>query len=445
MMFLVQRKFARPTKPLMQSKWIVYVFFALVSCAFLFSAPRTGLSMSATPKSSMTDLERLRGINIYPWFGKPAIAGEWKRDSNDSWRYAWPPFRTFDGNSFKAELRALRDTGMNFLRVPILAGPFMEFNKPQRIAALRNVSTVLKTALDMGFTLLVEYHSTAPGSGEYKRITASAKSRAHFIEAFKDLYSVVAPLSKDKIIFETINEPTGPCDDESALEFQTEIIRAVIKDHPDLKITVTGACYSSYRSLIKIDPARFGVPKENLYFTFHYYSPFSFTHQGNTWSYPPALQYVTGLPWPARGCDLDKINSEIEETYRDTEAYGRYGDKILDETHKIVSKYCESGAAEHFIGEEFEKVREWADDHDVPRSNIILGEFGVLKREGKWNGARLDSAARWTKAVREEAEKSGFAWTIWNYKDGYSLVRSDEPGDFYPELIDALGLKQVKK
>ena len=250
---------------------------------------------------------------------------------------------------------------------------------------------------------------------------------------------------KDKIIFETINEPTGACGDKKAVKFQVELIARLIKRHPNLKISVTGACYSHFRSLLTLDPKAFLVPQKNLYFTFHYYSPFSFTHQGNTWSQPPALQYVTGLPWPARRCKLGKIVKEIKASYRKTEAYKRYGDALLGKAAKTVKKYCWSGVGKRAIKADFEQVRQWADRMGVPRSHIILGEFGVLRREGKWKGARLKSAARWVKAVRKEAEASGFAWLMWNYKNGFSLVKSDRPGDFYPEIISGLGLKQSRK
>ena len=161
--------------------------------AFVFpkSASKAGPSRLAENKSS-----HLRGINLYPWFCKPAIKGKWDRSAKGAWKYAWPPFRMYTPNSYKRELRALRKTGMNFLRVPILAGPFMQLQRPQRLIALKNIAVVMRTALNMGFTLMIEYHTSSPGIGEYKRVVASAKTRAHYFEAFEDLYAVFAPLSK---------------------------------------------------------------------------------------------------------------------------------------------------------------------------------------------------------------------------------------------------------
>lgn len=412
---------------------LIGIFVQAAEITYKKSAPTT------TPTAS-----NLKGINVNPWFRKPAIVGTWDRAKPDSWTYGIPPFPKFDQNSFRDDLSSLQLAGFNLLRVPIHVGPFMTMDPAQRRAALENIGTVLDTALSFKFTLLIDYHTSEPGISDYLEIVKDSQSRNAYISAMLDLVEIIGKKSENSIIFETINEPSTACNDDVWPTFQKQIVESVIEKFPNTRLAVTGSCYSDVDSFAELRPSDYPVDAKNLFFTFHYYKPYTFTHQGNSWSGDPQQRYVTGLSWPASKGNFNTARNDILKTYKDSDAYATYGEAPLEDAFLLARKYYESDPDEQSINRDFDKISQWAKRNQIPPSNIILGEFGVLKREGKWFGADVESAARWTKAVRGRAEASGFAWAMWSYKEGFALAENEDTSTLNPLLLDALGLKNTR-
>ena len=110
------------------------------------------------------------------------------------------------------------------------------------------------------------------------------------------------------------------------------------------------------------------LPEEDrrIIATFHYYSPFQFTHQGAEWV--GGSQAWKGTKWAGTEFDRQAIRTD------------------------------------------FEKAASWAKQHDRP---LFLGEFGA------YSGADLDSRALWTSAVAREAERLGISWSYWEFGSGF--------------------------
>jgi endoglucanase len=100
----------------------------------------------------------------------------------------------------------------------------------------------------------------------------------------------------------------------------------------------------------------------HLIVTFHYYSPFQFTHQGAEWE--PASKQWLGTKWQGTAEEKQALKAD------------------------------------------FDKVAIWGQQNSRP---IYLGEFGAYDK------AEMDSRERWTHAVVQEAEKDGFTWAYWEF------------------------------
>jgi endoglucanase len=70
----------------------------------------------------------------------------------------------------------------------------------------------------------------------------------------------------------------------------------------------------------------------------------------------------------------------------------------------------------------------WGRERGMP---VHLGEFGV------YNPADMDSRARWTRAVRESAERRGLAWAYWELAAGFGFF-DPQAGEFRAPLLEAL-------
>jgi len=59
-----------------------------------------------------------------------------------------------------------------------------------------------------------------------------------------------------------------------------------------------------------------------------------------------------------------------------------------------------------------EAAASWAADRAVP---LLIGEFGTYERTS------LDARVRWTRAVREEAERLNLPWCYWDFSTDFGV------------------------
>jgi hypothetical protein len=384
------------------------------------------LSTSTTEAGEMK-----RGINVNPWFTRPAHGPDGG--------YIQPPFPTYDHTSFRGDLETLRQAGFDFVRMPVNSQPLLDASPAERAATLANLRVVVHTALGFGFRVLFDLHPPTTGKGSYLDLAASPSFFDRWSDLIEDVSREVVGKNIDRVIVEPLNEPTAACTDMFWESYQVRLITRLRRKFPDVKYTVTSACYSAVTSFVKLDLSCF-AKDENIYATFHYYSPFVFTHQGASWTGNPGVRVMSGLSWPASLGDVGSTMNEVRRFAPTNFYYNYYGEAALDQATREAENYYRANLGERDVVEAFSMVGRRMDEQGFPRSRVILGEFGVLKRERRWNGASIDSAARWISAVRRAAEAEGFAWAMWSYKEGMALTVNDGGTTMHLELIQALGL-----
>jgi endoglucanase len=174
-------------------------------------------------------------------------------------------------------------------------------------------------------------------------------------------------------------------------------------------------------------------------FSFHYYDPYQFTHQGAPWV---AARYLTDVPYPALGRALqDSLDASAASIAASDLPSSQKALAILDARRRLES-YRKSAFDRGTIAQNFDRIAGWARDHRVPPDRVILGEFGARRQDGPLGQARNAERAQWLRDVREEAEARGFIWAAWVYRDtgGFSLLRDENGTALDPLVIEALGL-----
>ena len=78
-------------------------------------------------------------------------------------------------------------------------------------------------------------------------------------------------------------------------------------------ILASGAHYDSLDDLLVTQP----LADENVIYTFHFYEPYQFTHQGATWGSPEWL-YYKNIPFPAT---VDQLDSTLKSIPSDIARY----------------------------------------------------------------------------------------------------------------------------
>lgn len=217
------------------------------------------------------------------------------------------------------------------------------------------------------------------------------------------------------LYYEILNEPHGISPAAWGIIEKNVInrIRQIDKKHT---IIAGGADWNDIDSLSKLPD--FG--DDNIVYTFHFYDPLLFTHQGAGWVNPP-LTSLKGVPYPydkARmpPCPADLVNTWVRKRLSiDYPAEANNG--ALEKTIlKAVDFRAKTG------------------------KTVYCGEFGVLNKNAQ-DGDRF----YWYDSVRKILEKYSIPRTSWDYRSSFGLFKkdSDEVFDYDLDIpvVVALDLK----
>jgi len=212
------------------------------------------------------------------------------------------------------------------------------------------------------------------------------------------------------ILYEVLNEPHG-IDLAKWGRIQGNVIQAIRAVDQKHIIVVGAANWNTYNDLASLPV----YPDKNLIYTFHFYDPFLFTHQGASWTDQAA---VAGIPFPPDAARMPAVPKQLRNTWVEKKFSNYPKDGSPAEVQRLIN-----------IAVDFGRTRQ------VP---IWCGEFGAYL-------LKSDPADRvaWYKMVREYLESQNIAWTSWDYFGGFGLFKDEPGGDFASDLniplIQALG------
>jgi len=252
--------------------------------------------------------------------------------------------------------KIIKDRGFDSLRIPIRWSAHLTEDKKIDDKFLERVKYVVDKALELGLTVIINCH--------------------HFEELYQepdvygnvlvDIWKQVASFFKeypDNLFFEIYNEPAQNLTADKWNELYPKALRVIRESNPNRIVIIdvpNWANYSAIRSLKLVNDARIIV-------SFHYYEPFSFTHQGAEWVNPIL---PVGVKWNGEEWEVNQIRNH------------------------------------------FKYVSDWAKEKNVP---IYLGEFGAYSK------ADMDSRVKWTETVRKMAEEFKFSYAYWEFCAGFGI------------------------
>jgi endoglucanase len=367
-------------------------------------------------------------------------------------RYAWPPFAGPRFHVSDALLRNLAQAGFTFIRLTVDPGPFLQFRNEHRQALDRDLVQAVRRLFQHGFAVIVDFHPTSQVSAYApEKLTASETDPLFlaYVQMVRRTAGILAPLGP-RVALELMNEPQYGWDTATAQRWQRmlEILhREARAEAPDLLLVLSGARGGNSDGLMALDPTPFAGSR--VLYTFHYYEPYLFTHEGVRSTVPSAWpwRFISGLPYPPESGRQEeawrKIRANINSDASLTPAERA---RALVQVREAVTKYFASGFGAARIGADFEMVRRWAIEHAIDPRDILLGEFGVTRTYEFYRASDPASQEAWLRDVRVEAERRGFSWTIWAVSGygGMALVRTDEVDDLDPVSLRGLGLNLNK-
>ncbi len=308
----------------------------------------------------------------------------------------------------RTDFAQIQQLGCDVVRLPINLHAMTSGPPDYRIDPLLYVflDQIADWADELGLHLILDNHtfdpaeSTSPGIGN-ALVRVWTQLAAHFAAHPAQLY------------YEILNEPHG-ISDASWNAIQQQVIDAIRQVDQQHAIVVGPANWNSFRNLSRMPV----FADDNLVYTFHFYEPFVFTHQGASWTNPPLVP-LRDVPFPYERARMPALPLSLQSTWVGT-ALGNYSQEgTITQMHILIDE----AAA-------FQRER---------RVPLFCGEFGVYSP----NSPNSDRVL-WYEVVQQHLEERGIAWTIWDYRGGFGLFERGSSElfefDLNVPLLEALGL-----
>jgi endoglucanase len=352
--------------------------------------------------------------------------------------FVFPPFAD-SAMHLGHELKVLRRTGFDFVRLAVDPGPFLQFQGSRRDRLDEILMDRVKSILAAGLSVIVDFHP----SDLHPDYVADALTRGVDAPLFQDYVRLLVRtaglldrLQSKNVALELMNEP--PVSPARWQPMLAAAYKAVRERAPRLLLVLDGGDEGGIEGMLALgqfsnDPAAL--------LSFHYYDPYQFTHQGAPWN---AARYLFDVPYPALARPLQQSLDASAALIAAAGLAPSEKSRALADARQRLESYRKSSFDRGTIAQSFERITRWAKDHGVPSHRIILGEFSTRKLDGRLGDLRSAERARWIRDVREEAEARGFIWAAWVYRGsgGFALVRSEAGTELDPGIIEALGLDQ---
>jgi hypothetical protein len=252
-------------------------------------------------------------------------------------------------------------------------------------------------------------------------------------------------IDRNRFLLEILNEPEYCADAEGLWgELQLNFYRRLRENLPELKIVLSGSCWSQLDTLLRLDLRPYAKDRRT-HFTFHYYDPKVFTFQNQPWS-KFYFRYTDGIAL------FPKCNAQSGPRQEVLYAIQNDGRMTPEEKGKLIQDFEKNFANltsvpwEDHVRRRFAAIRDKALGLGIEPNRIFLGEFGVYKGVTKYPALILDRLY-WVQVVKNHAVANGFEWAYWSSVgvgfgiwDSWGMMTADMP------LVQVLaGRKEVKR
>jgi endoglucanase len=321
-----------------------------------------------------------RGVNFTNWFQAPSAS-----------KIQFSKFTIKDFENVKS-------LGCDVVRLPINLH-FMTNGKPDYKldpAFFSYLDQVVTWAEQLHIHLILDNHTFDPAVGTDPKIG----------DVLVKVWSQMAKHYKDRsalIYYELLNEPHG-IDDAVWQPIQQSVIDAVRKEDKKHFMIVGGADWNNYKNLNNIPV----IKDDRIIYTFHFYDPFVFTHQGATWV-DPSMASLTNVPFPYQPGKMPTTPPSLEDKWP--------GNALANYEH---------GGTEKSVKQLIDIAVAFKDKR---KATVFCGEFGVFIPNSN-NADRV----RWYKLVCDYLTEKEIPWTIWDYKGTFGLFKKGSAESFETDL-----------
>jgi aryl-phospho-beta-D-glucosidase BglC (GH1 family) len=326
------------------------------------------------------------GINLNDWFTPWAKPGEYL----DAFR--------------PEEASFLKSCGFTVCRLPLAPDLLFDSNNPGGLSSnLRYVDHAVRLLLNAGLAVILDpIHGTSSNT-DWERRLAHDPSFLTKVEIYWNaLARHYAKFSPDRIFFEVMNEPHLTAVEKIEPGWwppvQQTLVTAIRKGAPFNTIIATGEKWGGIDGLVALKP----LSDPNVVYSFHWYEPFTFTHQGAGWTGPTQAE-LHDVPYPSSPEAVASLAASLPDVKARQQVLN-YGKESWD-INRIRAGLARASA--------------WGRKYQVP---VFCGEFGAYRK-----ASNEKDRVRWLHDVRRVLESFGIGWAMWDYETDFGLVTFKEP------------------
>lgn len=309
---------------------------------------------------------------------KKALAAPFKKGVNfTNWLEFRPADEVKEDMYTREDFENVKKLGCDVVRLPIhferLCDTTQNYKIPDKIFGM--LDKIESWAAELEMYVIFDFHNNthvdSQTSNDVENVLVPIWTQ--MAERYKD--------ASKYVIFELMNEPHGI---EVAL--WNEIIARVFKQVREIDqkhyIIVGGADWNSFAAMKTLPDFK----DDKVIYTFHFYDPHTFTHQGANWCH---MERVIGIPFPYD----EKKMPPMPENPTDME-------------REKFETYPEQGTLEAVV-KFFDQYAEFSAERKAP---VYCGEFGCF-------APFADKAERtnWYKIVTDLLEERNISRTSWDY------------------------------
>ena len=200
----------------------------------------------------------------------------------------------------------------------------------------------------------------------HNKLATDADLQKQFVRFWQD-FAVHYSSSRyaNSVFFETLNEPGSydalfKTDFDKWSSLQNELIHAIRCGARDSTILAVGAESSDINGLLALHPI---AGDGNIVYVFHYYEPYSFTHQGDWWATGSYAEALEGVPYPYSANEARAAAQKLSSS-------------LIDKRNALLDMVS---ARKERIDIDLEIAKEWGhQNNNVP---VLCDEFGVHKQQ----------------------------------------------------------------
>jgi endoglucanase len=359
---------------------------------------------TTTDTSYRTPLSK--GVNLSNWF-------------ND---YSDP--LQFSDRFTDAHFGLLKQLGFTYVRIPI--GQFILFhqNDPTQLnqVNLAYVESAVQKAINHGLAVTLNYHTA---SDDFERtLPTNTANQDKLASYWKAVATYFKKYETNQVFFEVYNEPhvasNGSLPNNITRSWwsgvQKKLIDAIRVVAPEHFIIVGGEEWNSTNGLKLLTPYK----AHNIVYNFHFYEPFTFTHQGASWA-GTTMEKLRNVPYPSTPQNVAPLIAETSDA--DVIQY------LTDYGNSEWNKTKLEGAINEAVN--------WAFANNAA---LICNEFGSYRPYAP-RQSRLDLI----RDVRTILEENKIGWAMWEMDEDFGFINyvGNDRSSFTTDdgVLQSLGLK----